>query len=45
MDIINSPVFCLKHDVSETGFCFRFQVEPSQMGPIDIVSVDQQQHQ
>jgi hypothetical protein len=25
----------LKHDISGTGFCLRFQKEPTQMGPID----------
>jgi hypothetical protein len=27
--------FNLNHDVSETGFCLRLQVEPTQVGPID----------
>jgi hypothetical protein len=27
--------FYLKHNVSETGFCLRLQVEPTQLGPID----------
>jgi hypothetical protein len=27
LDIIHRPVFYLKHDVSETGFCLNFQVE------------------
>jgi hypothetical protein len=27
LDIIQLPVFYLKHDVSETGFCLRLQVE------------------
>jgi hypothetical protein len=27
-----------QHNVSETGFCFRFQVEPTQLGPIDRAS-------
>jgi hypothetical protein len=35
MYIIHRPVFYLKHDVSETGFCLRFQVEPTQFGPKD----------
>jgi hypothetical protein len=34
MDIIHRPVFYLKHNVSETGFCLRLQVDPTQMGPI-----------
>jgi hypothetical protein len=29
MDIIYRPVIYLKHDVSETGFCLRLQVEPT----------------
>jgi hypothetical protein len=28
LDITHRPVFYLKHDVSEIGFCLRFQVEP-----------------
>jgi hypothetical protein len=32
-DIINRPVFYFKHDVSKTGFCTRFQVGPTQLGP------------
>jgi hypothetical protein len=32
------PVFCLQHDVSETGFCFRLQVEPTQLSTIDRAS-------
>jgi hypothetical protein len=35
LDIIYFPVFYLKHNISETGFCFRLQVVPSQLGPID----------
>jgi hypothetical protein len=31
LGIIHRPVFYLKHDVSETGFCLRLQVEPSQL--------------
>jgi hypothetical protein len=26
LNIIHCPVFYLKHDVSESGFCLRFQV-------------------
>jgi hypothetical protein len=37
LDIIRRPVFILKH-VSETGFCLRLQVEPTQLGPIDTAS-------
>jgi hypothetical protein len=32
LDIIRRPVFYLKHDVSETGFCLRVQVEPLSVG-------------
>jgi hypothetical protein len=32
MDIIHRPVFYLKHNVSETGFCLRLQVEFIQLG-------------
>jgi hypothetical protein len=35
LDIIYRPVFYLKHGVSETVFCLRLQVEPSQLGTID----------
>jgi hypothetical protein len=38
LDIINRPVFYLKHNVSETGFSLRLQVEPTQLGPIDRAS-------
>jgi hypothetical protein len=30
--MIYRPVFYLKHEVSETGFCLRFQEEPTQLG-------------
>jgi hypothetical protein len=33
--IIYYPVFHLKHDFSQTGFCLRFQVEHAQLCPID----------
>jgi hypothetical protein len=33
------PVFCLKHDVSETGFCLRIQVEPTYVGPIETTNL------
>jgi hypothetical protein len=36
LDIIHRPVFYLKH-VSETGFCLCLQVEPTQVGPTEIV--------
>jgi hypothetical protein len=35
LDIINHPVFNLKHDVSETGFCLRLQMKPTQSGDRD----------
>jgi hypothetical protein len=35
LDIIHRPVYSAKHDVSETGFCLRLQVKPTQLGPID----------
>jgi hypothetical protein len=34
LDIIQRPVFYLKHDLSEAGFCRRLQVEPTQLGPV-----------
>jgi hypothetical protein len=34
LDIIHRPALYLKHDISETGFCLRLQVETTQMGPI-----------
>jgi hypothetical protein len=34
LDFIHNPVFYLKHDVSETGFCPRLQVEPSHLNPL-----------
>jgi hypothetical protein len=39
LDSIQRPVFYLKHDVSETEFCLRRQMEPSQMGPIKRASL------
>jgi hypothetical protein len=38
LDIIYRPVFYLKHDVSETGFCLRLQVKPIQLGKTELVS-------
>jgi hypothetical protein len=35
LDIIRRPVFYIKHDVSEIGFCPRLQVEPTQVAPLD----------
>jgi hypothetical protein len=32
LDNIHHYVFCLKHDVSESGVCLCLQVEPTQMG-------------
>jgi hypothetical protein len=34
----NRPVYFLKHNASETGFCPRLQVKPAQLGPIDRAS-------
>jgi hypothetical protein len=32
------PVYFLKHNISETGFCLHFQVRPTQLGPsIELV--------
>jgi hypothetical protein len=40
LDIILRPGVYLKHDVSETLFCLRLQVELAQMNPIEeLVSV------
>jgi hypothetical protein len=33
-----SPDYFSKHNVSETGFCLRLQVKPTQLSPIDRVS-------
>jgi hypothetical protein len=46
MDIIHvlslsktpSCVYLKTHNVSETGFCLRLQVKPTQLGPIDRAS-------
>jgi hypothetical protein len=46
LDIVHHPVFYLKHrpvyiskhNVSETGFCLRLQVKPTQLGQIDRAS-------
>jgi hypothetical protein len=35
LDIIHRPVYISKHNVSQTGFCLRLQVKPTQLGPID----------
>jgi hypothetical protein len=39
LDIIHCPLFCLKHDILETGLCFRLQVESTQFGLIDGTSL------
>jgi hypothetical protein len=39
LDIIHRPVLYLKHNVSETGFYLRLQVEPTQLGPMDTISL------
>jgi hypothetical protein len=36
---IHRPVFDLKHDVSETGFCPRIQVGPTKLDEINITSL------
>jgi hypothetical protein len=33
--MIRCPVSYLRHDVIETGFCLRSQLEPTQLGPVD----------
>jgi hypothetical protein len=38
LDIIH-PRLLLKNKVLETGFCLRFHVEPTQLGPIGFISV------
>jgi hypothetical protein len=35
LDITHRPVYISKHDVSETGFCLRLHVKPTQLGPIN----------
>jgi hypothetical protein len=39
LDSIHSPVFYLKLDVSETGFCLYLDVEPTLCGPTDRVTL------
>jgi hypothetical protein len=39
LDIIQRPLFYLKHDVSETVFCLRLHVEPTPMCPIERASL------
>jgi hypothetical protein len=37
---IHRPVSYLKLNVSVTGFCFRLQVEPTQLDPVDTCRAD-----
>jgi hypothetical protein len=39
LDIIHRPVFYLKHNSSETGFCLRPQVKPM-FGPNEYASYE-----
>jgi hypothetical protein len=39
LDIILRPVFYLKREVSETGFCLRLQVGPTHLGSMYIASL------
>jgi hypothetical protein len=34
LEIIHRPVPYLKHDVLQIGFCFRFKMEPTMLGPM-----------
>jgi hypothetical protein len=34
----NGPIYFSKHSVSETGFCLRLLVKPTQLGQIDRAS-------
>jgi hypothetical protein len=36
---MHHPAFYLKHVVMDTGFCLRFQVEPTQVGPLSRASL------
>jgi hypothetical protein len=38
LDSIHRPVYFSKHNISETGFCLRLQVEPIQLVTIDRAS-------
>jgi hypothetical protein len=40
LDINHRPIFDLERDVSETVFCLRLQVKPTQLGPIYRASLD-----
>jgi hypothetical protein len=33
--IIHRPIFILKHNVSESGFCLRLEAKSVQLGPSD----------
>jgi hypothetical protein len=40
LDVIHRPVFYFKHSVSESRFCLRLQMEPTQLGLIlEVVSL------
>jgi hypothetical protein len=39
MNNIRGSVFYLEHDVSETGFCLRLQVEPAHLEPVCYINV------
>jgi hypothetical protein len=36
--IVHRPVYYLRRNVTETGFCLRLQVKPTQLGPINRAS-------
>jgi hypothetical protein len=38
LDLTTPSSVFLKHNISETGFCFRLEVKPTQLGPIDRAS-------
>jgi hypothetical protein len=42
MDIIHRPIYYLKHNISETGFCLGLHVESTQLGPIYRASLSGQ---
>jgi hypothetical protein len=44
LDIIRRPLFSLKHNISETGFCLHVQVVPAQVVPKDSANVCLQRH-
>jgi hypothetical protein len=39
LDIVHRPIFYLKQDVSETGFCLHHEVEHTHVGPIEKASL------